>query len=223
MGNTYANFASNLSPAKAQTPATAKIPGRESEMRANNGGGVSFVLDMWGVLDRFLVLGSESAGYYVGKKEQTKLGFDTVKKCIAADGLRVVARALEYSLAGRAPKNDPAVVTIALAAVYGNEATRAAAFDTLPKIARAGTWLFLFVSILDSLGKWNAAAKRGVAKWYTSKDMDRLAVQLLKYQSRDGWAHRDWYFSGCKAWRRQVVHVEGHGPSGCSAAEVPVA
>lgn len=189
--STYANFAASKSPAKVSTPATQAIVGREKEMGANNNGGVSFLLDMWGVLDRFLILGSESAGYTTTKQEVTKLGFDTVKKCIAADGQRVVARALEFSLAGRAPKNDPAVVAIALAAVYGNELTKAAAYDALPKIARTGTWLFLFVSILDSLGKWNAAAKRGVAKWYTSKTVDRLAVQMLKYQQRDGWAHRD--------------------------------
>lgn len=194
MGNIYYTaYANSISTkaAKTATPQSQPIPGRESEMKANNAGGFTFVLDQWGVLDRFLMLGSESAGYYVSQKETTKQSFDTVKKCIAADGVRVVNRILEYSLAGRAPKNDPAVVALALAAVFGDEATRAVAYEALPKVARTGTWLFLFVSILDSLGKWNAAAKRGVAKWYTSKNMDRLAVQLLKYQSRNGWAHRD--------------------------------
>ena len=188
--STYTSLAKSMGH-KSATPQTMAIPGRESEMAKNNAGGVTFVLDQWGILDRFLSIGSESAGYYVGQKETTKQSFDTVKKCIAADGLRVVARALEYSLAGRAPKNDPSVVAIALAAVYGDSITVAAAYDALPRIARTGTWLFLFVSILDSLGKWNAAAKRGVAKWYTNKDMDKLALQLLKYQSRNGWAHRD--------------------------------
>ena len=191
--SSYTDFASasTVKPSKVQASATQAIPGRETEMAANNNGGVSFVLDMWGVLDRFLVLGSETGGYTTTKRDVMKLGFETVKKCIQADGLRVVARALEYSIAGRAPKNDPAVVAIALAAVYGDELTKVAAYDALPKIARTGTWLFMFVSIINSLGKWNAAAKRGVAKWYTAKTVDRLAVQLLKYQQRDGWAHRD--------------------------------
>lgn len=193
MSNVYANFA-NATTTKASkivTPQSQAIPGREAEMKTNNAGGVTFTLDMWGVLDRFIMIGSEGGNYYVGERDITKQSFDTVKKCLAADGKRVVARALEYSLGGRAPKNDPAVVVIALAAVYGDAETKAAAYETLPKIARTGTWLFLFVSILDALGKWNAAAKRGVAKWYTNKDMDRLAVQLLKYQQRNGWAHRD--------------------------------
>lgn len=193
MSNVYANFANatTTKASKAVTPQSQAIPGREAEMKRNSAGGVTFTLDMWGVLDRFLMIGSENGNYYVGERDVTKQSFDTAKKCIAADGIRVVNRVLEYSLAGRAPKNDPAVVVLALAAVYGDDATKAAAYEALPKIARTGTWLFLFVSILNSLGKWNAVAKRGVAKWYTNKDMDRLAVQLLKYQSRNGWAHRD--------------------------------
>jgi 60 kDa SS-A/Ro ribonucleoprotein len=194
MSSVYSDFAASMSPkaqASAVTTVTKAIPGREAEMASNNGGGVSFLLDNWGVYDRFLMLGSESAGYYVGQKETTKQSFEVVKACIKEDGLRAVSRAVEFSLAGRAPKNDPAVVALALAAVFGNEGTIEAAYDALPRVARTGTWLFLFVSILDSMGKWNAAAKRGVSKWYTSKNVDRLAVQLLKYQQRNGWAHRD--------------------------------
>lgn len=191
MSKAYTNFVASEVAVKTTTPQSQAIPGREAEMKRNNAGGVTFTLDMWGVLDRFIMIGSEGGNYYVGERDITKQSFDTVKKCLAADGLRAVARAVEYSVAGRAPKNDPAVVVLALAAVYGDEATKAAAFEALPKVARTGTWLFLFVSIVDALGKWNAATKRGVAKWYTHKTVDRLAVQLLKYQQRNGWAHRD--------------------------------
>lgn len=193
MSKAYTDFASanTTKASKTVTPQSSPIKGRESDMKRNNAGGFTFTLDQWGVLDRFLMIGSESAGYYVGQKETTAQSFKTLEKCIAEDGLRVVNRALEYSLAGRAPKNDPAVVALALAAVHGDQDTKQAAYEALPKVARTGTWLFLFVSILDSLGKWNAAAKRGVSKWYTGKVMDRLALQMLKYQSRNGWSHRD--------------------------------
>lgn len=184
-------LASSTKPSKIVTSQQEAIPGREAEMAANNAGGFTFTMDKWGVFDRFLMIGSEGGNYYVGEKDITTQSFDTVKACVKEDGTRVVARLLEYSLAGRAPKNDPAVVALALAAVYGSEATVAAAYEALPKVARTGTWLFLFVSIVNSLGKWNAAAKRGVARWYTSKDMERLSLQLLKYQSRNGWSHRD--------------------------------
>lgn len=173
------------------TPQTQPIRGREADMARNNAGGFVFTLDDWGIFDRFLMIGSESAGYYVGAKETTAMSFDVTKRCIKQDGLRVVNRIVEFSLSGRAPKNDPAVVALALAAVYGDEATIAAAYEALPKVCRIGTHLFLFVEILDKLGKWNAAAKRGIAKWYTNRAVDKLAVQLLKYQQRNGWAHRD--------------------------------
>lgn len=191
MSNAYTDFIKNETAVKTATPQTQAIPGREAEMKKNNAGGFSFTLSHWDVLDRFLMIGSEGGSYYVNQKDTTKLSFDVVKKCIKEDGVRVVNRLVEYSLAGRAPKNDPAVVALALCAVYGDPLTVAAAYEALPKVARTGTWLFLFVSILDSLGKWNAAAKRGVAAWYTSKNDNKLTVQLLKYQQRNGWSQRD--------------------------------
>lgn len=184
--------ASSTNMAKTSTaPLVAPVPGREAEMQRNNSGAFTFTLDHFGVLDRFLMIGSESAGYYVGAKETTKMSFDVTKRCIKEDGIRVVNRIVEYSTAGRAPKNDPAVVALSLAAIYGDPLVVEAAYDALPKVCRTGTHLFLFVSMLDALGKWNAAAKRGVSKWYTEKTVDKLAVQLLKYQQRNGWAHRD--------------------------------
>jgi 60 kDa SS-A/Ro ribonucleoprotein len=191
MSNVYTDFVQAGVALKTATPQTQPIPGREAEMGKNNAGGFSFTLTPWGVLDRFLMIGSEGGSYYVGEKDTTAKSFDVVKKCIAEDGVRVVNRLVEYSLAGRAPKNDPAVVVLALAAVYGDPLTVAAAYEALPKVARTGTWLFQFVAILDSLGKWNAAAKRGVTAWYTSKTTDKMTVQMLKYQQRNGWAHRD--------------------------------
>lgn len=186
-------YAATLStkPHATATPQTQAIPGREAEMTANSAGGVTFSLDMWGYLDRFLILGSDRPSYYASAKKLTKDAAGNVFKCIAADGVRTVNRIVEISQAGRAPKNDAAVFALALSAISGNEATTAAAYAALPLVCRTGTHLFQFVSALDELGKWNAAAKRGVAAWYTKRNQDRLTMQLLKYQSRDGWSHRD--------------------------------
>lgn len=173
------------------TPQTAPIPGRESEMVRNSAGGFTFQLDMWGYLDRFLILGSDTPSYYAGKKELTIKAAKNVIDCIKNDGIRTVNRIVEISEAGRAPKNDPAVFALALAAINGNPDTVSAAYAALPKVARTGTMLFQFVSAIDSMGKWNAAAKRGISAWYTNRREDKLALQMLKYQQRDGWSHRD--------------------------------
>ncbi len=167
------------------------IPGRETEMARNNAGGFTFTLDQWGQLDRFLILGSDTPTYYQNERELTKENAKNVFACVKADGVRAVNRSVEISTAGRAPKNDPAVFALAVAATHGDQETVKAAYAALPKVCRIGTHLFQFIEALDRMGKWNAAAKRGVAQWYTGRNVDRLAVQLLKYQSRNGWSHRD--------------------------------
>jgi 60 kDa SS-A/Ro ribonucleoprotein len=190
----YTNFAAEQSPKKAvagNTPQDKPIPGREAEMVVNNAGGFTFKLDQWGVLDRFLMIGSESGNYYVKRDDVMKQSFKTVLACLKSDAKRAIDRAVEYSVTGRAPKNDPSLVLLAVAASKGDRETQAMAYEALNQVARTGTHLFTFVSILNSMGKWNAAAKRGIAAWYKGRSADRLALQLLKYQSRNEWSHRD--------------------------------
>src|SRR5690606_32048157 len=38
---------------------------------------------------------------------------------------------------------------------------------------------------------WGRSLKRAVGNWYLEKDADKLALQLTKYQQRNGWSHRD--------------------------------
>lgn len=186
-------YVSTLStkPSTTVTPQTQPIPARADEMVKNSAGGFTFQLDAWGYLDRFLILGSDKPSYYASAQKLTKGAATNVLNCIKLDGVKTVERIVEISQGGRAPKNDPAVFALALCAINGDAETVKAAYAALPKVARTGTMLFQFVSALDELGKWNAAAKRGVASWYTGRGEDKLAIQLLKYQSRDGWAHRD--------------------------------
>lgn len=188
--NFYANqVTTKLS--STTTPQTSALPGREAEMKTNNAGGVTFVLDTWGYLDRFLILGSDTPSYYASAQKLTKDAAKNVVKAIKEDGIRTVNRIVEISTGGRAPKNDPAIFALVLCATQGNAETVAAAYAALPKVARTGTHLFQFVDSLNELGKWNAAAKRGVAAWYLNRGEDKLAMQVLKYQSREGWNHRD--------------------------------
>lgn len=188
-------FAPSVKPAKkVATPQTQAIPGREAEMVSNSAGGVTFTLDTWGYLDRFLILGSDTPSYYASAKKLTVGAGKNVIACINVDGKKTVDRIVEISQSGRAPKNDSAIFALALCATCSNPQVVEMAFEALPKVARIGTHLFQFISAIEAIkpkGTWNAATKRGVAAWYTKRHTDRLAVQMLKYQSRDGWAHRD--------------------------------
>jgi 60 kDa SS-A/Ro ribonucleoprotein len=38
---------------------------------------------------------------------------------------------------------------------------------------------------------WGRGLRRAVGQWYLGRDADALAYQLIKYQQRDGWSHRD--------------------------------
>jgi 60 kDa SS-A/Ro ribonucleoprotein len=174
---------------RKQTPQSLPIPG--AGQVPNSAGGYAWAVDDWVRLDRFLILGSEGGSYYAAERALTRENADAVARCIAADGPRAVARIAEISDSGRAPKNDPALLALAMAASLGDEGTRRAAFEALPAVARIGTHLFHFAAYLDGLRGWGRGARGAVARWYAGMPADKLAYQAIKYQSRDGWSHRD--------------------------------
>jgi len=171
------------------TPQSAPIPG--SGQVPNSAGGHAWAVTPWQRLDRFLVLGTEGGTWYVGERELTVEAATAVAACIAEDGVRVVARAVEISEAGRAPKNDPALFVLAMAAGTGDEPTRAAALRALPRVARTGTHLLHWLRYVQAFRGWGRGVRRAVGAWYLAKEPRELAYQLLKYPQRDGWSHRD--------------------------------
>ena len=172
-----------------ETPQNQLIPG--STQVANSAGGYAFAVDDWKRLDRFICLGSEGGTYYIKEKALTLENADAVKRCIDADGHRVVARVAEISDAGRAPKNDPALFVLAMCAGLGDTNTRRYAFEVLPSVARIGTHLFHFIDYVQQSRGWGRGLRNAVANWYNSKTPDNLAYQVVKYQQRDKWSHRD--------------------------------
>ena len=171
------------------TPQSEPIPG--STQVANSGGGYAWPVDKWTRLDRFLILGSEGGTYYIGERQLTQENALAVVECLAEDGPRLVRRIVEVSLAGRAPKNDPALFALAIAAGLGDAGTKAAVWAALPQVARTGTHLFHWLQYLKAFRGWGRGVRRAVAGWYTAKPATELMYQVLKYPSRDGWAHRD--------------------------------
>lgn len=179
------NYASILNPLR--TPVTEQ----EGSTVPNAGGGFSFAVDDRKRLDRFLILGSEGGSYYASEKKLTKENAEAILRLIESDGPYVVARTVEVSLAGRAPKNDPAIFAIALAAWRGNTYTKHLAYDAVSKVCRIGTHLFQFADACNTLRGWGGGLRRAIASWYTDRPAADLARQLVKYQSREKWSHRD--------------------------------
>ena len=171
-----------------------KTPQAEHARRGqkpNHAGGFSFELDKWGRLDRFLVLGSEGGTYYVSERQLTVDNAKSVLVCLEEDGQRAVKRIVELSVSGRAPKNDPAIFALAMAAGAESPVVRKAALLALPKVCRTGTHLFHFARDVEHFRRWGRGLRSAVANWYVKKSPDELAYQVVKYGQRDGWSHRD--------------------------------
>src|SRR5688572_581987 len=171
------------------TPQSEPIPG--STQVPNSAGGFAWELDDWARLDRFLILGSEGGTFYASERKLTQDNAAVVARCIAADGIRTIDRIVAISDSGRAPKNDPAIFSLAMAAKLGNEATRRAAYAALPKVCRIGTHLMHFAEYAQGFGGWGRGMRRAIGAWFNGKPATELAFQLAKYQSRDGWSNRD--------------------------------
>lgn len=174
---------------KLSTP-TQKEP-LDANQVLNSAGGYSYVVDDWQRLQRFLILGSEGGSYYASERALSKDNIDGVLRCIASDGKRAVDTIVAISQAGRAPKNDPAIYCLALCASKGDATTRKYALAQLSLVYRIGTHILHFAGYIDELRGWGRGLRTAIGKWYTSKEPDALAYQMVKYRSRDKWSHRD--------------------------------
>lgn len=170
------------------TPQTEPIPSKEHLMAQNNAGGFSFQTNDWMRLDRFLILGNEGGSYYCSEKVMTVDNAKVVLRCLQEDAGRVVQRIVQISQEGRAPKNDPAIFALAMAA--GSKGSQQA-LEALPLVCRTGTHFFQFCEAVEKFRGHGRALNTALKNWYLRKDARDLAYQVTKYQQRNGWSHRD--------------------------------
>ena len=157
----------------------------------NNADGFVFAIDDWARLDRFLILGSDAPTYYQTAPALTRENAKVVDRCFAADAARTVARTVEISDQGRAPKNDPAIFVLAIGAAHPDQAVRKLALAAVPKVCRTATHLFQFVKAVRALGRgWGRSQKTAVGNWYNAKSLDDVAYQAIKYREREGYSHK---------------------------------
>ena len=170
-----------------RVPQSAPLPGQVQNMA----GGHAWAVDVWTRLRRFLILGSEGGSYYAGEWELTAENTQAVGQALYEDGVRAVEEVVRVSAEGRAPKNDPALYALAMAAGGGDAPTKKAALEALPQVARTGTHLFQFASFVEGYRGWGRSLRRAVGRWYAAQPVDALAYQAVKYRQRAGVTHRD--------------------------------
>lgn len=176
-----------------QTPQSEPIPGRESEMVENAAGGYGFQAGDWERLDRFLIIGTEGGTYYANERELTVDNAGVVSRCLKEDFGRTLSRITEVSDSGIAPKNDPAILALAMAfSIRGLPRPvtheRAAALRT---VCRTGTHLFQFLTAARKLRGGGRSLNGAVRAWLAAQDPERLALLAIKYRQRSGWTWRD--------------------------------
>ena len=76
-------------------------------------------------------------------------------------GARPSGTIVQVSDSGRAPKNEPAVLALAIAAGMGHSS---AAAEALPKVCRTGTHLFAFAEAVQGLRELDDAGLVGDGK-----------------------------------------------------------
>jgi 60 kDa SS-A/Ro ribonucleoprotein len=110
----------------------------------NAAGGYAFAVDDWTRVHRFLTLGTDGGTYYASARDLTMDTAAVVIRSAAKDPVGLVRRIVEVSEAGRAPRQNPALFALAVAAAAPDVDGRRAALAALPRVARTGTHLFLF-------------------------------------------------------------------------------
>jgi 60 kDa SS-A/Ro ribonucleoprotein len=126
------------------TRRTAQSEPADPRQVTNAAGGYTFTVDEQARLHRFLTLGTGGGTYYTHAQELTRDNAEVVFRAAATDPVGLVRRIVDVSTAGRAPRQNPALFALAIAASADDVDGRRAALAALPKVARTGTHLFLF-------------------------------------------------------------------------------
>jgi len=179
--------ATKVAPEKA--PVTTKA---KSTQVLGRDGGYVFNIGDFEQAKRFLVLGSEGNFYESGQQMSAQNAGTVIRLASNPEtAIKLIDLIVEISTEGRAPKANPALFALAVAASHGSDESKAYALANLEAVARTATHLFLFLGYVEQFRGWGRALKRAVANWYTNKGADKAAFQAVKYQNREGFSHRD--------------------------------
>jgi 60 kDa SS-A/Ro ribonucleoprotein len=172
----------------AATPQAQRADPRQVQ---NNAGGYVFKTAETTALRRFLTMGTEGGSFNATAPELSRANAARVIRMAEANDTRLIDEIEDISIGGRAPRVNPAIFALAVAASLGDTQYRQAALDRLPLVCRTGSHLLTFAGYAEQFRGWGRALTKAVGKWYTDKDADEVAYQVMKYKQRDGWSQRD--------------------------------
>lgn len=185
----YGNYKGPHTVDPTAVPHTQALPG--DDQIKNSAGGYVYKISDLDRFTRFLILGSDTGSYYATPRELTHQNAENIIRVVKKYGKKAIDIIVEVSKSGRAPKNNPALFALAVAASAKEEELRRYALDNLHRVARTATHLFDFLSYVKEFRGWGRMLQKAVGAWYNEKDPERLAYQIIKYRQRNGWTHHD--------------------------------
>ena len=168
--------------AARSTPQSEPMFGKSQEK--NNAGGYTFVLDKWSQLERFLVIGCQGGSYYANERSMAVENAKIVNECADEDHAKIFAILDDINKNNRAIKHDTVLFAYVLLC-----SKQSSYLDHILSFCRTGTHLFQFAQMIKDLRGWGRSVRRAVARWYN--EHHSTEYQMVKYQSRGGWTHRD--------------------------------
>jgi len=189
---------------RASIPQTCKY---DINQVLNDAGGYVWKLSTLEHVNRYLVLGgAKDMGNYYKQSSDVNLecALSVLKMIRDPDPSQFVqlcALLKAVSVGGRAPKQEPVLLSLAAAIVFAKTpAEKQIAFETMKECVRIPTHMFMLAGFVRDLsmskpenkGKgWGAGFRRAISHYYTSRSGRELAFHMTKYQNREGWTHAD--------------------------------
>ncbi|HHP7232357.1 MAG TPA: TROVE domain-containing protein [Xenococcaceae cyanobacterium] len=171
-------------------PQNQPIPGRETEMIQGRSGGWMFDAGIWSMLRRCLLIGTAQSTYYADKKELTEDFIEVIKQAVATDPKRV-AQEILYASDGRSINNSAPILALVLLSMGETAAAKRAFAAIFPQVVRTGSHFYEWLNYTKSLRGFGRMIREAGTAWLFREDVKALAYQLLKYQQRHGFRHRD--------------------------------
>ncbi|MFM2064330.1 MAG: hypothetical protein RLZZ507_4001 [Cyanobacteriota bacterium] len=175
---------------KTATPQNQPIPGREAEMIKGRSGGYMFDAGIWKMLRRCLLIGTAQSTYYAGKQELTEEFAKVVTQAVAENPGKVAEEIL-YASDGRAINNSAPILALVLLSMGETPEAKKAFGEIFPQVVRTGSHFYEWLNYTKSLRGFGKVIREAGKTWLSREDVKSLAYQLLKYQQRQGFTHRD--------------------------------
>jgi 60 kDa SS-A/Ro ribonucleoprotein len=170
------------------TPQTQPIPGRDMIKGAS--GGYMFKAGIWQSLRRCLLIGTAQSTYYTGKHDLTQDFVTVLQQAIAEDPARVTQE-IVYASDGRSINNSAPILALVLLSMGQTHAAKQGFAEIFSQVVRTGSHFYEWLSYTKSMRGFGKVIREAGQAWLSRDDLKALAYQLLKYQQRQGFSHRD--------------------------------